>query len=197
LIFVSPSTVLQLQVDTRREHALAQLAWPLMGGTAIGPGWVRLDKNNTRDSQNDDNQYETDWVLTSDGQTLGYLDSEEKLQWKSGPWPYRYINVAKHPMRHWQDNRITGRETNKMRSFRSAPKTSFWVGARTDYRAAIVLPVSTLLSQGVETQQPTRYSATPLPVIQVASECGIYCDTPETFAAAIIQHLEETCEHQD
>lgn len=179
-------------VDPAREHKLALLAYPLLQGTAIAGHWVRMEKNNTIGSAGDANLYQTDWVITSDGHTVGYLDSEEKQQWLSGPWPWSYVNVAKHPMAHWKRGRFSGRLTNKLLSFRERPLMSFWVGVRQDYAAAMMVRASDLFAEGSEVLQHTRYSDTALPVIRIRQEFGSFVQDPSSFTNAIVRAFLET-----
>jgi hypothetical protein len=181
-----------LHVDTRREHALALLAYPILGGTAVAGSWLQLQKANVQGHLADEAKYSTDWVIQADGETIGYLDSEEKLQWRGGPWPWSFVNIAKHPMKHWEHGSFSGRETNKLRSFREKPELSFWVGMRMDYAAAMVIRASTLFEHASDYLQPTRYSDAPLPVFRLDRSFGLFCDTPEAFSQIIIDAYLET-----
>lgn len=182
----------ELQIDTRREHQLALLAYPLMGGTAIDGVWLQMEKNNHQSYAGDEATYDTDWAIKADGDVIGYLDSEEKQQWLSGPWPWTHINIAKHPMQHWQRGAFNGRETNKLISFRQKPAMSFWVGVRPNYTAAMIVRAQTLFAHASEYLQPTRYSAVPLPILRLNQSFGHFCDTAHEFTHTIIKAFKET-----
>lgn len=184
--------ITNLEIDVRREHALAMLAYPIMGGTAIAGTWLQLQKANVQRHPGDEAAYQTDWVIKADDEVIGYLDSEEKLQWRGGPWPWSFVNVAKHPMRQWKAARFTERETNKLRSFREKPQMSFWVGMRMDYGAAMVVRASTLFEHASDFLQHTQYSDHPLPILRLDRSFGTFCSSPETFTTTIIEAYKET-----
>jgi hypothetical protein len=178
-------------VDTRREHMLAILGHQLMGGTAIPDvGWVQLQKNNVAAGVDDQNVYETDWTLTVDGQVVGYLDTEEKTQWRDGDFPYPRINVAKHPMSHWRDNRFDGRMTNKLRSFAEMPAHSWWLGVRTDWQRIVMVNAQDLFTFGQHRTERTRYSDVELPVISLRKDQTVEVSTPEMFTQQILFRFE-------
>lgn len=178
-------------IDTRREHMLAILGHQLMGGTAVPDvGWVQLVKNNLATGVDDANIYETDWALTVDGRTVGYLDTEEKTAWRDGDFPYPRVNVAKHPMSHWRENRFDGRLTNKLRSFQECPTHSWWLGVRTDWQAMVMVNASDLFRFGQQREERTRYSTVPLPVISMRKEQVAEVSSPEMFTRQILFRFE-------
>jgi hypothetical protein len=175
--------------DTRREHLLSILAWPLMGGVATSQGWLQLTKNNVATSSDDENLYATDWVLTCDSVKVGYVDTEEKRQWVD-QWPYAAVNIAKHPMSHWEHGHFSGRLTNKLLSFQDLPEHSWWVGMRKDWQSAVLVNAADLFKHGREYQQPTRYSKTPLPVLTMQNEEAFWATNHDQFCAIILQRFE-------
>jgi len=177
------------EIDTRREHLLAILAHPLMGGIASPRGWIQLHKNNLATSEDDPNRYSTDWILKCDGEKVGYLDTEEKLGWADA-WPYAAVNIAKHPMAHWQREDFTGRLTNKLLSFQEMPEHSWWVGMRKDWQAAVLVNAADLFEHGREYRQPTRYSKTPLPVLTMHNEEAFWATNHDQFCSIILQRFE-------
>jgi hypothetical protein len=176
-------------VDTRREHLLGILGHQLMGGTAVAAGWVQLSKNNVASSPDDENQYETDWVLTCDGHIVGYLDTEEKQGW-SDIWPYSQVNVAKHPMSHWRNANFNGRLTNKLVSFYKAPEHSWWIGMRKDWQQAVLVNAADLFVHGRDATIRTRYSDIPLPVLQFPNSKAVLAANADHFTRAILNRFE-------
>ena len=176
-------------VDTRREHLLGILGHQLMGGTAVAAGWVQLVKNNTASSADDENRYATDWIITCDGETVGYLDTEEKQGW-TDEWPYGVINVAKHPMSHWRQGSFNGRLTNKLLSFQTLPEHSWWVAMRKDWQQAVMVNAADLFVYGRHTEVRTRYSEVPLPVIAFPNSKARLASTPDHFTRVILNRFE-------
>ena len=176
--------------DAAQESRFAVLSWPLMGGVAARDGWLRLVHANRKVTQEDDAQFDTDFELHIDGVLAGYLDIEVKQRWNGGEWPWPWINVAKHPMSHWKRKRFDGRLTNKLVDFQRLPETSFWVGVRRDWNAAVVVRAADLFRLGREHNQQTGYhhdgeQMPPLPVIRVPSSVGFYINDPHGFTSCV------------
>ena len=175
-------------VDTRREHLLAVLGYQLMAGTAIDAGWVILQKNNTASSADDEAIYRTDWVITCDGDLIGYLDTEEKQSW-TDEWPYPAVNVAKHPMSHWKSGRFGDRLTNKMQSFMERPEHSWWVGVRKDWQQAVMVNAADLFQHGREASIRTKYSDVPLPVLRLPNDKARLARNADEFTRVILNRI--------
>lgn len=191
--FVSPAppprraTIEELAAqDAAEESRFAVLGWKLMGGVVVPSGYLRMAHANRQDTVDDRSRFETDFELRVDGTVVGYVDIECKTSWRGGSWPYEWVNVAKHPMKHWQQGRFNGRPTNKLIDFRRFPSTSFWVGVRTDYNAAMVVRASDLFDLGEEHLQQTAYHEVPLPVIRVRRDVGSEINDPHAFADLIV-----------
>jgi hypothetical protein len=154
--------------DGSGEWDVAPLLKHLLEGAVVnGFGYFKLEKNNVPTCTADlDAKFQTDYRFSVEGETVGYLDVERKPSWSNGDWPWPWVNVAKHPMSHWVQNRFNGRPTNKLLSFREKPRASFWLGVRADGRAALPLPAILLFRCGEDYLQPNRYGPD-LPVLRV------------------------------
>jgi hypothetical protein len=183
------------EVDHSKEHLMAVLGHKLMAGVDIGHGWLRMVKNNDKVLQCDDRHLRTDFRLELNGLTIGYVDIEEKRQWRAGGWPYDKINIARYPMSHWSSGHFDGRPTNKILSFREMPGGSFWVAMRCDYQACMVVSAVDLFAFGAESTQMTGYSTTPLPIYEMPNGVGRLCETAETFTAFITSEVIENADH--
>lgn len=159
--------------DSAEESRFANIGWRLMGGVATPNGYLRLVHANRMDTIDDEAMYETDFELRVDGVTAGYLDIEVKTRWNNGSWPWPWINIAKHPMSHWQKGAFNGRLTNKLLDFQKLPDTSFWVGVRTDFACVVVLKAADLFNFGEDYMQKTMYSENALPIIRVRKDVGV------------------------
>lgn len=194
--FVEPAhlpDIADLQrVDTRSEHRLASLAWPLLGGVESCGYWLQLQKNNVAATQDDESVYDTDWVLTADGHPVGYLDGEEKQRWHppAEAWPWPRVNIAKFPMSHWKRGVFTGRPTNKLLTFRKYPALSWWLGVRSDYLAVMMVNAADLFEHGVERAQRTGYSQTPLPVYSLDPRHGRLVTDADAFTVTVVSTFE-------
>ena len=191
--FVSPAppprraTIDELEAqDSAEESRFAVIGWKLMGGVAVPTGYLRLVHANRMDTADDRSRFDTDFELRVDGRIAGYLDIEVKHGWNGGSFPYEWINVAKHPMAHWKHGRFNGRLTNKLIDFHKLPATSFWVGVRRDFNAAMVVRASDLFFLGEDHQQQTAYHDVPLPVIRVRRDVGSEINDPHAFAELIV-----------
>lgn len=176
-------------VNPADEHLFAYLGRHLMTGVNTSVGYLRMVKNNEKVIAGDDLQYQTDYRIEANGRKIGYLDIERKIKWPPGPWTAPAINIARHPMKHWQAGTFPGRLTNKLLSFSELPQTSFWVGVRNDYRACMVVKAADIFAFGVETTQPTRHSDVPLPILRIPNSYGPVVDTPEAFANLIVSEV--------
>ena len=182
--------------DAAQESRFAVLSWPLMGGVNVRGGWLRLVHANRKVTEDDRAQFDTDFELHLDGAIAGYLDIEVKQRWNGGDWPYPWINVAKHPMSHWKQQRFSGRLTNKLIDFQKLPDTSFWVGVRRDWNAAVVVRAADLFRLGRDHDQPTGYHHDDgpmplLPVIRVPSNVGVYINDPHAFTSCVARWFGE------
>lgn len=176
--------------DAAEESRFAVLGWRLMGGVNIPDGYLRLAHANRMDTADDPSMFDTDFELKVDGQLAGYLDIEVKHRWNAAAWPWPWINVAKHPMAHWKRGQFSGRLTNKLVDFHKMPRTSFWVGVRLDFNAAMVVRASDLFDLGEEQTVQTSYyhdgqPLPPLPIIRLPKDVGTEVNDPDTFAAFI------------
>jgi hypothetical protein len=181
-------------VDTRREHLLAILGHELMGGTAVAGQWIQLQKNNVATSEDDENQYETDWAITRDGEVVGYLDTEEKQGW-TDVWPYPVVNIARHPMSQWRTGSFNGRPTNKLLSFQQMPQHSWWVAMRKDWQQAVLVNAADLFRHGKPIEVRTKYSDVKLPVLAVPNDKAHLAMTPNHFTRIILKRFE--ADHAD
>jgi hypothetical protein len=177
-----PTIATLCEQDPADEHLFAPLSRHLLAGLDCGIGWLRLVKNNDKTTAADTVQYQTDFRLDLDGETIGYLDIERKRSWQNGPWPYKKINVARSPMSQWLDDRIDGRPTNKLISFKEHPYTSFYVAVRDDYAACLIVRASDIFERGIKTTQQTKYDPRPLPIYELSNDLGTYIEDPATFA---------------
>jgi hypothetical protein len=159
-----------------------------MAGTAIEVGWIQLEKNNVASSEDDDAIYRTDWVLTCDGNVIGYLDTEEKQGW-TDHWPYKVINIAKHPMAHWKSGHFSGRLTNKLLSFLERPADSWWVAVRKDWQQAVLVNAEDLFDLGRDAEIRTRYSEVRLPVLQFPNDQARLARNADEFTKVIINRI--------
>lgn len=168
---------------------LAILAHQLMAGTAIPEGWVQIAKNNVASSDNDDAIYQTDFVLKCDGSVIGYLDTEEKQGWSEAEWPYKAVNVAKHPMSHWQRGRFGSRPTNKLLSFQEMPDQSWWIGMRKDWHHAVLVNAADLFEHGQSINITTAYSKVPLPVLRFPNSRATLARSADEFTTIILNRV--------
>jgi hypothetical protein len=153
--------------NTESEWALGKLFGFLLDGVDTKRGWLKLLRNNARESVDDvDAKFRTDWRFELDGNLFGYMDAEQKQDWKHDDWPYPKVNVAKHPLAQWKEGRFDGRPTNKLKSFERWPNTSLWVGARKDNQAVVMLLAANIFEDGKDELQPNSYGK-PLPVLAV------------------------------
>jgi hypothetical protein len=171
--------------DNAKENLFSILAWKMMDGVDVQGHWLKIIKNNDPSCANDKSIYEVDYRITDNQETVGYLDIEHKVSWRSVEWPYPKTNIAKYPMKHWQINKFSGRMTNKLNSFMEKPIMSFWVGISADYQRCQIAPALNIFNFGVSANQPTRYSNTPLPIYEVPNEMCFYCKDAKDFTDTI------------
>jgi len=153
--------------DSQSEWGLGELFGFLLDGVDTERGWLKLLRNNARESVDDvDAKFRTDWRFELDGNLFGYMDAEQKQDWKHGDWPHPKVNVAKHPMAQWKTGSFDGRLTNKLISFQQYPDTSLWVGAGEDNHAVVMLLAANIFEDGQDELQPNKYGK-PLPVLAV------------------------------
>lgn len=153
--------------NTESEWALAELFGFLLQGVKTDKGLLKMHRNNARESVDDDDaKFRTDWRFELERNLFGYMDAEEKKDWKNDDWPYPKVNVAKHPMRQWKERCFDGRLTNKLISFKEFPDTSLWVGARKDNQAVVMLIAAKIFKVGKDELQGNNYGD-PLPVLAV------------------------------
>jgi hypothetical protein len=181
----SPSIAILCAQDPANEHLFAPIARRLLVGVDCGVGWLRLVKNNDKTTADDLGHYKTDYRLDLNGETIGFLDIEQKFSWVKGRWPYPKVNVARFPMKHWQENRINGRPTNKLMSFKEHPHTSFYVAVRNDYAACVIVKASDIFEHGIKTIQQTKYDSRPLPIYELSNDLGTYIEDPDELASYI------------
>ena len=154
--------------DSQSEWGLGKLFGFLLDGVKTERGLLKLHRGNARESVDDDDaKFRTDWRFELDGNLFGYMDAEEKQEWKQDDWPYLKVNVAQRPMAQWKKGSFDGRLTNKLISFEQYPDTSLWVAARKGNHAVVMLLAAKIFEDGKDELQPTRYSAKPLPVFAV------------------------------
>ena len=183
-----------IKTPTEDEYQFAILARQLLHGREVNGAWLQLIKNNNPTSNNDHQaKYRTDFILSADGKTIGYVDPERKIYWKAGEWPYPKINIARYPMSQWENNTITGRPTNKLIAFQELPAMSFWIGVRFDWSACLIVDARTLFDRGLKTMQTTRYKPEPLPVIELPNDVGTLCQDADQFTEYIINMYKERC----
>jgi hypothetical protein len=170
------------------EYRFAPLARFVLDGVNTPMGFIKMVKHNDITGPNDESRYDVDFRIEVDGETVGYLDIEEKRRWSTGGWPYGRVNVAKHPMKQWVNGVFGSRPTNKICAFREKPDASFWVGVRADYEACLVVPARHVLN-APEADQSTGYSDVPLPVYVVDNEKATFVSTAERFRDVITQEV--------
>ena len=153
--------------DSQSEWGLGKLFGFLLDGVKTDKGLLKLHRGNARESVDDDDaKFRTDWRFELEGNLFGYMDAEQKQDWKHDDWPHPKVNVAKHPMRQWKEERFDGRLTNKLISFQQYPNTSLWVGAGEDNHAVVMLLAAEIFEDGEDELQGNRYGK-PLPVLAV------------------------------
>tara|TARA_Y100000401_G_C8258965_1_gene192266 strand:+ start:118 stop:738 length:621 start_codon:yes stop_codon:yes gene_type:complete len=172
------------------EFLFHPIAAVLMHGVDTSAGFLQMVKANARKDSGDKARFKTDYEILLNQELCGYLDIEWKARWGDGEhWPWPKINVPIHPMRQWKSGNFTSRETNKIRSFRERPFTSFWVACSKHYGQAMIVPAKEILdsSRGL---QGNRYSKIQLPVFHVEPESGMMATNQEEFANHIVRHIE-------
>ena len=174
----------------KNEYKMSKFAAQLMHGVDVDGHWFRIVKLNDQKYKDDPNRFEVDYGIERDGEIVGYIDPEEKTMWRSGECKYPRINIPLYPMAHWKRGSFNGRHTNKLVRFSQKPDLSFWMGARTDYEAYIIVPFKTMIAHGTETTQGTRYTETPLPVIAVANEHCVFIYTEDDFIDYFIKEFK-------
>lgn len=153
--------------DSQSEWGLGELFGFLLDGVKTDKGLLKLHRGNARESVDDDDaKFRTDWRFELNGNLFGYMDAEQKQKWVHDDWPHPKVNVAKHPMRQWKEERFDGRLTNKLISFQQYPDTSLWVGAGKDNHAVVMLLAAKIFNDGKDELQGNRYGK-PLPVFAV------------------------------
>ena len=193
-ITIKQDSLDDIKTPTEDEHQFAILARQLLHGREVNSAWLQMTKNNNPTGNNDRQaKFRCDFTLSANGQVIGYIDPERKTYWKANGWPYPKINIARYPMQHWEENRITGRETNKLIAFRELPAMSFWVGVRTDWQVCVIVDAQTLFEQGRDAMQGTRYKSESLPVIELPNELGTLCQNADEFTEYIIRMYKERC----
>lgn len=187
----SAQSVVDLMNGVEEESRIAAVACHLQHGISLDGHFIKLVKTNDAQDADDDAIYEPDFGIFVNRAHIGTLDVECKPRWARGGWPYPRTNIAKHPMKHWQQGRFQkGRYTKKIQAFLEKPDTSFWVGVRADWQAVWILRAKDIFDHGRETTQRTRYKAVPLPIIAVSNQWGTFCNNADDFTNYIIQHLE-------
>jgi len=173
------------------EHFFHPLAANLLHGIETEEGFLKMKKANDPESIDDVSRFKTDYEIMLGGHLCGFLDIEWKKQWSELiEWPYQKVNVAIHPLGHWERGRFTSRESNKIRSFREMPETSFWVGLSRDYRRAFIVPATAVLD-APQILQKTRFpEKPPLPVFAVDPAHGYLAKNAEEFSQYIQEHIE-------
>ena len=181
-------TLDDIKTPTEDEHQFAILARQLLHGREVNGAWLQMTKNNNPTSKNDRQaKYRCDFTLSADRQVIGYIDPERKPGWTANGWPYPRINIARYPMQHWEDNRITGRATNKLIAFQQLPDMSFWVAVRADWQACVIVDAQTIFDYGVEDEQNTRYIQKPLPVYWLDNDWATLCQGADEFTEHIVE----------
>lgn len=180
-----------LITEPSEENKFGILAYKLMHGIEIDGKWLKLVKNNDPKSVNDKCIYDVDYRITEDGETIGYLDIEQKQKWLSGGWPYRKTNVPLYPMGQWKRHQFDGRPTNKLLRFQEKPNMSFWVGVSLDYKRCQVLPIYNMFNFGIKTKQKTSYDEMPLPIYEVPNKFCIYCENADQFTKTIMEWYQD------
>jgi len=158
--------------SAEEEYKIAIFFARLLNGIDIDGNWIRLEKLNSQEYKDDPSLYEVDFGFKNNGEIIGYLDIERKTKWFD-EWKCWQVNIPLYPMSHWERGRFNGNHTVKLQRFSTLPRYSFWVGARNDYMAYIVIPFRTMIEHGKETTQKTGYDKTPLPVIAIPNK---YCE---------------------
>jgi len=179
-----------LEGKVDEEHKFANFAYHLMSGREIDGHWLRIIKLNNPTTKNDPAIFEVDFGIQEDGITVGYIDIEKKPGWIGGEWSYPRTNIALYPMAHWKNNHFNGNHTVKLQRFSQKPQFSFWIGTRGDYGALWIAPFLSIVAHGTRTEQPTRYSPTPLPIIAVPNEHCTFCQTADEFTDYIIDQYQ-------
>jgi len=184
-----------IHAEDTNESRLIRYMPSLFKGMAMSDGsWVTIRQANLMSSARDEAMYATDFVITVNGKTVGYLDPEKKLGWEVGTRPdWPYLNIPVHPMGDWVMDNFGARTTNKLQSFSQHPDGSFFVAARRDWDCLLVVPFRTVLTHGIRRDQLTRYSSTPLPVLSIPMQLvtHIQAEQDDALSRFIVNHLEE------
>ena len=176
--------------SSSRESLLAVLGYQLMDGVDVDGQLLRLVKNNTRETVNDNNKYDVDFALVLDGDVIGYIDPEEKQRWTYGDWYYDNVNIALYPMKDWMNGgKWSGTPTKKIRRFIEKPDMSFWLGMRRDWQACMIMPWHMALDYGDIANIKTSYSNDPLKVIAIPRKHGFNCVSADDFTDYIVDYL--------
>lgn len=184
------STIQDRMPAPQDEHLFHPLASSLLHGIETEEGFLKMKKANDPESVDDDTRFKTDYEITLGGFLCGFLDIEWKKQWvELVQWPYPAANVAIHPLAQWERGHFTDRESNKIRSFREMPETSFWVGLSRDYQRAFIVPATAVLD-APQILQETRFKKPPLPVFAVDPAHGYLARNKDEFSQYIQEHIE-------
>lgn len=184
-----------IHAEDTNEARLIRFMPGLFRGVQLSDGrWAAIRQTNLMSSAKDEAMYRTDFTITIDGTTVGYVDPEKKIGWHTGTRPaWEWLNIPVHPMTQWERGQFGSRTTNKLQSFTEQPFGSFFVAARRDWEVVLVVPFLTVIQHGTRREQATRYSDIPLPVISVPMQhvTHIEASQDDELSAYIIRHLEE------
>jgi len=183
-------TIDDLNIGTEIEHKFSNFAYQLEHGKDINGHWLQIVKLNVPKNKYDRAIYEVDFGIQEDGKAIGYIDLEVKISWNNDIWPYSKTNIPLYTMTQWKNGSFNGNYTKKLQRFSEKPDLSFWIAVRSDWGMLWIVWFKYLIEQGKRTLQPTRYSPTPLPIIEVPNQYCTLIDNAEDFTRYIIDHYK-------
>ncbi len=136
-------------------------------GAFVDGRLFRLEKNNLRDT------YAIDWTITIDNKPVAWIDSEHKKGWTNGH--YRLWSVAIYSYRYNTDINARQHVSNKVHTFRTYPKRSFWMAIKSDKSEAGIIIAETIICSPVVERNNAQGMVRPISIYEFSESDMVFC----------------------